>query len=41
MVEKEAYAVLNWPHTGKGNSGDEWLAFRCPTPGSVSIPVEK
>ena len=41
MVEKEAYAVLNWPHTGKGNSGDEWLAFRCPTPGCPSEGVSR
>ena len=39
MKEKEAYAVLDWPHAGKGNDGDEWLAFRCPTPGCESEGV--
>jgi hypothetical protein len=41
MVEKEAYAVLNWPHIGRGNSGDEWLAFRCPTSGCPSEGVSR
>src|SRR5882762_10006465 len=36
MTEKEAYEVLDWPHAGKGNDGDEWLAFRCPTQGCES-----
>ena len=31
MTEQEAHEALNWPRTGKGNEGDEWLAFRCLT----------
>jgi hypothetical protein len=23
MTEQEAYQLLDWPHTGKGNDGDE------------------
>src|SRR5207245_4846517 len=41
MREKEAYEVLDWPHTGKGNDGDDWLAFRCPTPGCESEGVAR
>lgn len=41
MTEQEAYEVLNWPHTGKGNEGDEWLAFRCPTAGCHSEGVSR
>ena len=41
MTEKEAYAVLNWPHTGRGNDGDQWLAFRCPTTGCPSEGVAR
>ncbi len=41
MIEKEAYAVLNWPHTGRGNDGDQWLAFRCPTNGCPSEGVAR
>jgi hypothetical protein len=41
MTEREAYAVLDWPHTGKGNDGDEWLAFRCQTPGCKSEGVSR
>src|SRR5260370_36888467 len=41
MKEKEAYAVLDWPHAGKGNDGDEWLAFQCPTPGCESEGVAR
>jgi hypothetical protein len=41
MIEKEAYAVLNWPHTGRGNDGDQWLAFRCPTTGCPSEGVAR
>jgi hypothetical protein len=41
MTEKEAYAVLDWPHAGKGNNGDEWLAFRCLTPGCKSEGVSR
>jgi hypothetical protein len=41
MKEKEAYEVLGWPHTAKGNDGDEWLPFRCPTPGCQSEGVSR
>src|SRR5229473_3957112 len=41
MKEKEAYAILDWPYAGKGNDGDEWLAFRCPTPGCQSEGVSR
>jgi hypothetical protein len=41
MTEKEAYGLLGWPHDGKGNDGDEWLAFRCPTPGCPSEGVSR
>jgi hypothetical protein len=41
MTEKEAYEILNWPHAGKGNDGDEWLALRCPTPGCRSEGVSR
>jgi hypothetical protein len=41
MKEKEAYEVLGWSHTGKGNDGDEWLAFQCPTPGCQSEGVSR
>lgn len=41
MKEKEAYEVLDWPHTGKGHDGDQWLAFRCPTPGCQSEGVAR
>jgi uncharacterized protein DUF6988 len=41
MTEQEAYLVLGWPHTGKGNDGDEWVAFRCPTAGCQSEGVAR
>jgi hypothetical protein len=41
MKEKEAYEVLGWPNTAKGNDGDEWLPFRCPTPGCQSEGVSR
>jgi len=41
MKEKEAYALLDWPHEGKGNDGEDWLAFRCPTPGCQSEGVAR
>src|SRR6266851_2576345 len=41
MNETEAYTLLNWPHTGKGNDGDQWVAFRCPTPGCPSEGVSR
>lgn len=41
MTEQEAYQILGWPHTGRGNSGDGWLAFRCPTPGCQSEGVSR
>src|SRR2546422_8441439 len=41
MTEKEAYEVLDWPHAGKGNDGDEWLAFRCSTQGCKSEGVAR
>jgi hypothetical protein len=41
MTEQETYQLLGWPHTGKGNGGDEWIAFRCPTPGCQSEGVAR
>lgn len=41
MIEQEAYQVLGWPHTGKGNDGDEWVAFLCPTAGCQSEGVAR
>lgn len=41
MTEQEAYQLLDWPHTGQGNDGDEWLAFRCPTAGCQSEGVAR
>src|SRR5258708_6405796 len=41
MNEKEAYATLDWPHDQNGNDGDEWLAFRCRTPGCQSEGVSR
>ena len=41
MKEKEAYETLGWSHTVKGNDGDEWLAFECPTPGCQSEGVSR
>src|SRR4029077_125671 len=41
MIEREAYAVLDWPHVGKGSDGDQWVAFRCPTPGCPSEGVSR
>jgi hypothetical protein len=41
MTEKEAYEVLKWHHDGKGNDGDAWSAFRCPTPGCHSEGVSR
>lgn len=41
MKEEEAYAILDWPYAGKGNDGDDWLAFRCPTPGCQSEGVSR
>lgn len=41
MKEKQAYEVLGWPHHGNGNEGDDWLAFRCPTPGCQSEGVAR
>ena len=41
LREKEAYAVLNWPHAGKGNEGDQWESFRCPTPNCPSEGVSR
>lgn len=41
MTEQNAYQVLSWPHSGKGNDGNEWLAFRCPTPGCKSEGVAR
>lgn len=41
MTEQEAYQALDWPHTGKGNDGDEWVAFRCPTTGCQSEGVAR
>lgn len=41
MTEQEAYQVLGWTHTGKGNDGNEWLAYRCPTPGCQSEGVAR
>jgi hypothetical protein len=39
MIERDAYQLLNWPHTRQGNDGNEWLAYRCPTPGCQSEGV--
>ena len=41
MTEQEAYQVLGWLHSGKGNDGDEWVAFRCPTAGCQSEGVAR
>lgn len=41
MKEQEAYEILGWSHSGKGNDGDEWLAFNCPTPGCQSAGVAR
>ena len=41
MRELEAYGVLGWPHTGTGNDGEGWLAYRCPTPGCQSEGVAR
>jgi hypothetical protein len=41
MTEQEAYQVLGLTHTGKGNEGDEWVAFRCPTAGCPSEGVAR
>lgn len=41
MTEQEAYQLLGWPHTGKGNDGKEWIAYRCATPGCVSEGVAR
>lgn len=41
MNEKEAYEILGWPHAGKGNDGDGWLAFKCPTLGCQSEGVSR
>jgi len=41
MKEKQAYEVLGWPHNGKANTGDDWLAFQCPTPGCKSEGVAR
>ena len=41
MTEQEAYQVLGWPDTGKGNDGDEWMAFRCATTGCQSEGVAR
>ena len=41
MNEAEAYRLLDWPHTGTGNDGEGWLAYRCPTPGCQSEGVAR
>jgi hypothetical protein len=41
MTEKEAYEFLGWPHDGQGNDGDDWLAYRCETPGCNSEGVAR
>jgi hypothetical protein len=41
MKEKQAYEVLDWRHDGNGNEGDDWLAFRCPTPRCQSEGVAR
>jgi uncharacterized protein DUF6988 len=41
MKEKEAYEILGWVHAGKGNDGDEWLAFSCSTPACQSEGVAR
>jgi hypothetical protein len=41
MKEKEAYVILDWPHAGIGNDGEDWLAFRCLTPGCQSEGVSR
>jgi hypothetical protein len=41
MREKEAYALLGWPHVGIGNDGDQWVAYRCLTPGCRSEGVAR
>lgn len=41
MTEQEAYQVLGRTHTGKGNDGTEWLAYRCPTPSCQSEGVAR
>jgi len=41
MKEQQAYEVLGWPHDEEGNDGEDWLAFRCPTPGCQSEGVAR
>ena len=41
MKEKEAYGLLGWPHSERGNDGDSWLAFRCQTRGCKSEGVAR
>jgi len=41
MKKKDAYEVLGWAPTGQDDDGDEWLAFKCPTPGCESEGVSR
>jgi len=41
LTEKEAYDFLGWPHDAKGNEGDDWLPYRCETPGCNSEGVAR
>lgn len=41
MTEKQAYEALGWPHDGTGHEGNDWLAYRCPTPGCQSEGVAR
>jgi len=41
MKEQQAYEVLGWPHESKGNDGEDWLAFRCPTPACQSDGIAR
>lgn len=41
MIEKQAYEALGWLHDGKGHDGNDWLAYRCPTPGCQSEGVAR
>jgi len=41
VTEKQAYEALGWPHDGTGHEGNDWLAYRCPTPGCQSEGVAR